>query len=252
MERYTLGYDEAALAFVGRRTLDSHGAFFIDHLREGMRVLDIGCGPGSITMGIAARIGYGRVTGVDLNESQVQLAMQTAARKDLSNIEFRTASAYELPFADAQFDAVFSHALIEHLSEPVRAMREFLRVLEPGGVMGVATPDWGGFLYGPSNPRLVAAVKAYEAMQVRNGGDVTVGRKLSQYAVDAGFENVKQRARYENFEPVSIITDLLSAKLERDGQADHAQVLCDWERTPHAMFAEAWVACIAYRPMQSR
>lgn len=251
MERYTLGYDEAALAFVGRRTLDSHGAFFIEHLRDGMRVLDIGCGPGSITMGIAARIGGGRVTGVDLRESQVQLAMQAASQKGLSNIDFRTASAYELPFEDAQFDAVFSHALVEHLSDPVRAMREFLRVLKPGGVMGVATPDWGGFLYGPSNPRLVAAVKAYEAMQVRNGGDVTVGRKLSQYAVDSGFEKVKLRARYENFEPVSIITDLLAEKLERDGQAGHAQILREWERTPHAMFAEAWMACIAYRPVQS-
>jgi len=248
MERYTLGYDASALAFVSRRTLESHGAFFIGHLREGMRVLDVGCGPGSITMGIAARIGTGSVTGVDLSETQVRLAEASAAKQGITNAEFRTASAYELPFDDQQYDAVFSHALIEHLSEPDRAMREFLRVLKPGAVMGVATPDWSGFLYGPSSPPLKAAVRAYEAMQVRNGGDVTVGHKLSQYAVEAGFERVRQWARYENFEPISIITDLLSAKLEQDDEVEHARLLRDWGRLPHAMFAEAWVTCVGFRP----
>jgi ubiquinone/menaquinone biosynthesis C-methylase UbiE len=248
MERYTLGYDASALAFVSRRTLESHGAFFIGHLRDGMRVLDVGCGPGSITMGIAARIGTGSVTGVDLSETQVRLAEAAAAKQGITNAEFRTASVYELPFDDQQYDAVFSHALIEHLSEPNRAMREFLRVLKPGAVMGVATPDWSGFLYGPSSPPLKAAVRAYEAMQVRNGGDVTVGHKLSQYAVEAGFERVRQWARYENFEPISIITDLLSAKLEQDDEVEHARLLRDWGRLPHAMFAEAWVACVGFRP----
>ena len=248
MELYTLGYDASALAFVSRRTLESHGAFFIEHLHDGMRVLDVGCGPGSITVGIAARIGSGRVTGVDLSQAQVQLAEQSATKQGIINAEFRTASAYELPFDDAQFDAVFSHALIEHLSEPDRALKEFMRVLKPAGVMAVATPDWSGFLYGPSSPPLKAAVRAYEAMQVRNGGDVTVGHKLSQYAVEAGFERVRQRARYENFEPISIITDLLSAKLEQDGEVEHARLLRDWGRLPHAMFAEAWVSCVGFRP----
>ena len=248
MEHYTLGYDEAALAFVGRRTLESHGAFFIGQLSDGMRVLDVGCGPGSMTAGIARRIGRGRVTGIDLSETQIQLAQQRLVELGFGNADFRAASAYELPFDDAHFDAVFSHALIEHLSEPDRAMREFLRVLKPGAVMGVATPDWSGFLYGPSSPPLKAAVRAYEAMQVRNGGDVTVGHKLSQYAVEAGFERVKQSARYENFEPVSIITDLLSVKLEQDGELEHARLLRDWARLPHAMFAEAWIGCVGFRP----
>jgi ubiquinone/menaquinone biosynthesis C-methylase UbiE len=178
----------------------------------------------------------------------VQLAEASAVKQGITNADFRIASAYELPFDDKQFDAVFSHALIEHLSEPDRAMNEFLRLLKPGGVMGVATPDWSGFLCGPSSPPLKAAVRAYEAMQVRNGGDVTVGHKLSQYAVEAGFERVRQRARYENFEPISIITDLLSAKLEQDGEVEYARLLRDWGRLPHAMFAEAWVACVGFRP----
>ncbi len=248
MEHYTLGYDASALAFVSRRTLQSHGLFFIEHLKEGMQVLDVGCGPGSITAGIAQCIGGGSVTGVDLSDSQVRLAAQACAQRGLSNVQFRTASAYELPFADASFDAVFSHALIEHLREPLRAMREFFRVLRPGGVMGVVTPDWGGFLVGPLSPPVQEAIDAFKALQLANGGDVNVGHKLSTHAVDAGFINVTQRARYENFEPVSIIVDLLCAQLERAGRAAHAQALRAWERVPYAMFSEAWVACVGYRP----
>lgn len=248
MERYTLGYDASALAFVSRRTLQSHGSFFIEHLNEGMQVLDVGCGPGSITAGIAQCIGGGSVTGVDLSASQVALAEQTCAQRGLTNARFRTASAYELPFADASFDALFSHALIEHLGEPLRAMREFFRVLRPGGVMGVVTPDWGGFLVGPLSPPVQDAIDAFKALQIANGGDVNVGHKLSTYAVDAGFVNVSQRARYENFDPVSIIVDLLCAQLERAGRVDQAQTLRTWQRVPHAMFCEAWVACVGYRP----
>jgi len=248
MERYTLGYDAPALAFVSRRTLQSHGSFFIEHLKEGMQVLDAGCGPGSITAGIAERIGSGQVTGVDLSESQVSQAVRACAERGLSNVQFRAGSAYELPFADASFDALFSHALVEHLADPLRAMREFFRVLKPGGVMGVVTPDWDGFLVGPLSTALMDAINAYKALQIANGGDVNIGHKLSQYAVDAGFVEVTQRARYENFEPVSIIVDLLCAQLERAGRVEQAQTLRAWERVPHAMFAEAWVACVAHRP----
>jgi SAM-dependent methyltransferase len=201
-----------------------------------------------MTVGIAAHVDSGRAIGVDMGESQVRLATQRAAEQGVANAEFRVGSAYELPFADAQFDALFSHALLEHLREPVRAMREFLRVLKPGGVMGVATPDWSGFLVGPLNRGVEAAIDAFKALQVGNGGDVDIGHKLSQYAVDAGFERVTLQARYENFEPVTIITDLLTANLDRAGQPVHAQTLRAWQSTPHAMFAEAWVACVGYRP----
>ena len=78
-EHYTFGFEEAALAFMSRRTLKTHGGFFAAHLKHGMHVLDVACGPGSITTGIAERVSPGRVTGVDLNESQVALARSTAS-----------------------------------------------------------------------------------------------------------------------------------------------------------------------------
>jgi ubiquinone/menaquinone biosynthesis C-methylase UbiE len=197
-------------------------------------------------LGIAARIGEGEVVGVDMSDSQVQLAARRAAEHGVRNARFRTGDAYALPFDDGQFDAVFSHALLEHLREPLRAMRELRRALKPGGVMGVATPDWSGFLVGPLSLALEAALDAFKARQAGNGGDVNVGHKLSQYAVEAGFERVSLEARYENFQPLTIITDLLAAQLEAAGRPEHARTLREWERTPHAMFAEAWVACVGY------
>jgi ubiquinone/menaquinone biosynthesis C-methylase UbiE len=165
----------------------------------------------------------------------------------VNNAQFRTGSAYDLPFPDGTFDAVFSHALLEHLQEPDRALHEFLRVLRPGGVMGVATPDWSGFLVAPPTPALQAVVDAYRALQRSNGGDPDIGRSLAQLAVEAGFVHVQQRARYENYEPLSIIGEVIAAQLENAGQPHHAVTLRAWQRIPHGMWAQAWVACVGWK-----
>ena len=110
MERYTPGDAPAVTAFMARRTLASHGAFFSILLTPGMRVLDCGCGPGTITSGIADQVGpQGFVTAVDANPGQVEAAR--AELRGRANTEVRAASVYALPFAPASFDAVFSHAL---------------------------------------------------------------------------------------------------------------------------------------------
>ena len=249
-EHYTLGYDMRAMRFLVRRTLDSHGAFILPFLVPGLEVLDAGCGPGVMTRELARRLGTGSVVGLDMSAAQVRLAADAATSEGLSNVRFETGSAYQLPFPDASFDLVFSHALLEHLRAPQRAMAEFLRVLRPGGIVGVATPDWGGFLFGPPSPALTAAVQAYMALQQRNGGDVFVGRRLAQLAVDAGFEQVRSRTRYENYDPLSIIGELLAFQLEDDGQIAHAATLRAWQRSPHGMFAQAWVGCTGRKPQR--
>lgn len=250
IETYTLGYDAYAMRFLVRRSLESHGAFILPFVVPGLEVLDVGCGPGVMTLDLARRIRTGRITGLDMNEAQVRMGVQAAAAGGVSNAQFETGSAYALPFPDASFDLLFSHALLEHLREPQRAMAEFLRVLRPGGVLGVATPDWGGFLFGPPSPALTAAVQAYMGLQQRNGGDVSIGRRLGQIAADAGFEQVRQRARYENYDPLSIIGELLAFQLEDDGQPEHAATLRAWQRTPHGMFSQAWVACTGRKPLR--
>jgi SAM-dependent methyltransferase len=213
-----------------------------------MAVLDCGCGPGSMTLDIAARVGDGPVVGVDMDESQVRLATQSAQARGLKNLTFRQGNAYALPYEADSFDLVFSHALIEHLREPGKALREFLRVLKPGGAVAVCAPDWSGFLYAPATPVLLEAVKAYTDLQNGNGGDASVGHKLHDYAIAAGFEHVRCTARYENFEPLTIITDLVGWQLERNGLLHLAAALREWADQPSGMFAEAWVSCAGRKP----
>jgi ubiquinone/menaquinone biosynthesis C-methylase UbiE len=177
-EAYTPGHTQNASDFMAKRTLASHGAFMMAYLSPGMRVLDCGCGPGTITLGIAERVSPGSVVGVDYGASQVKYATRDAAAREVTNAEFLTGSCYSLPFDASSFDCVFSHALFEHLSEPCRALAEFHRVLKPNGLVGVCSPDWGAFVVAPPSKALSIAIEAYTNLQAKNGGDVNVGRKL--------------------------------------------------------------------------
>jgi SAM-dependent methyltransferase len=248
METYTPGYSEVAAAFMARRRLDPNGAFFLPYLKPGMRVLDCGCGPGTITRDIAQRIAPGKVVGVDFSADQVAVAAREAKAQGVANVEFRQGSVYALPFEEHSFDAVFSHALLEHLKEPVQAVLELKRVLKPGGMLGVCTPDWGGFLLAPPSEKLLIAFEAYKALQNRNGGDVYCGHKLGMYLEKAGFEAIVMRSRFENYDPLTVIGDFLAMNHEEAGDNGNAQVWRTWGRNPDGMFSQAWVSCTGCKP----
>lgn len=145
MDNYTPGYSEPILNFMARNTAETHAGFFLTELQPGERLLDAGCGPGTITVGLARKVAPGQVIGIDVEESQFEGARKQAQREGL-NLEFRKASVYELPFEDASFDAVFSHGLIESLSDPGAAIAQLRRILKPGGLIGVRAGDLGGLL----------------------------------------------------------------------------------------------------------
>ncbi|HZP87147.1 MAG TPA: methyltransferase domain-containing protein [Burkholderiales bacterium] len=244
-EQYTLGYASTSVAFVERRRLHRDGVFFLPFLSPGAKVLDCGCGPGTITCDIAKVIGTGgEVIGVDAALSQVELAGERAARMGATNARFQSGDVYALPFTDRTFDCVFSHALLEHLADPLAAMKEFHRVLKPSGWVGVRTPDWGGFLYSPQTPELMAAIECFTDRQNASGGDVRCGHKLRDYALAAGFHDVKPHATYEVFEPVWEILDLLIDQCAQQEHDDHVKALKDWGSLPGVLFSEAWVSCV--------
>ena len=215
--------------------------------RADARVLDLGCGGGHVTFAAAAHAR--EVVAYDLSADMLATVARAARERGLANVTTRQGVVESLPFADASFDAVFSHALFEHLSDPPRAMSELLRVLKPGAPAVVCTPDWGSFLYSPATAPLLGAVHAYCELQNRNGGDVAIGHKLLEYARQTGFERVRATARYENYQPLKIIGDLVAGKLDQAGFAQHAAAMRDWAAHSDGMFAQAWVSCVAWRPV---
>jgi ubiquinone/menaquinone biosynthesis C-methylase UbiE len=144
-ERYTLGYGDAAMRFLLRRSLESHGAFYLPHLRPGLRVLDCGCGPGSITAGIARRVHPGHLDAIDMDASQIALAQERAREVGLDNVTYQVASVYELPYPDGQFDAIFCRNVMIYFDRDTvrRVKAELAKVLLPGGYLFIGHSESG-------------------------------------------------------------------------------------------------------------
>ncbi len=133
---------------------------------------------------------------MDIEDSQFRDAGERAKREGL-DVEFRKASVYQLPFEDQSFDAVFSHAMAEHLSDPARALAELRRVLKPGGLIGVRAGDLGGLLIDAASEVPAQAFAAYLAQRKENSGDPNTGRKLGRLLRKAGFTVQQVTASYE-------------------------------------------------------
>lgn len=239
-EEYTPGYTQNASDFMAKRTANSHAAFLLPHLRQSSRLLDCGCGPGSISCDFARLLLSGHVNGIDREESQVDLARDRAATHNLNNATFSVGSIYELPFADSSFDVVFAHAVFEHLASPNLALAEVFRVLSPGGMAAIRSPDWGGFLVSPDVPGLSSAIDCYAKIQISNGGDVYVGRKLPGLLRTAGFDSLRFSATYDCYQSPQLIAEYLTLKLP-DAEADSLRT---WSQQRDAVFAQAWCEII--------
>jgi ubiquinone/menaquinone biosynthesis C-methylase UbiE len=123
-------------AVFARRT-GQVAAFLAPYLRAGMRLLDCGCGPGSITVDLAQAVTPGEAIGIDLRDDALEQGRALARERRMANVTFQTASVYQLPYPDGAFDAAFACAVLQHLDAPLTALKEMRRVLKPGGVIGI-------------------------------------------------------------------------------------------------------------------
>jgi ubiquinone/menaquinone biosynthesis C-methylase UbiE len=162
--------------------------FLLPHLRPGMRLLDAGCGVGSITLDLAEIIAPGEVIGLDADPAQLELARAAATARGLQKIGSQTGNVYELPFADASFDVALAHTLLFHLSEPWRALKELRRVLAPGGIVAVSDDDASTWVVAPEDS-IMRRVVAELGPQViaANGGSPFYSRSLRQLLLGAEF-----------------------------------------------------------------
>ena len=185
-ERYTHGHHGSVISNHSLRSAANSAAFLLDRLGSDLDLLDVGCGPGSVTLDLADRVRS--ACGVDAAEEAIAHARKMAG--DRSDVIFQVADAYELPFADDSFDLVFAHQLLQHLADPVAALREAARVVRPGGLVAARDADYGTMVHAPHEPGIDRWLDLYDAVARRNGGEPNAGRMLVGWFAEAGFEEM--------------------------------------------------------------
>ena len=262
MNRYSVGYDERTARFFEERTADTHAQFLLEYLVPGMDLLDGGCGPGTITKGLAEIVAPGRVLGVDREQSQIALAQRLTAGSP--TIEFRTDDLCSLTADDESFDVVFVHGVLEHIADPEKAISEIYRVLRSGGLVGARHADFGGFLLEPTPEPLGKFSQLFIELMQRNGGDPHCGRHQPGLFREAGFEVLKVSASYDCWTPdadatrrnAHFLSELCSEsefsdQLVEYGLADRCvleqlkSAFLMWGEMPEAFAAEAWGEIVA-------
>ena len=149
---YTHGHHESVLRGHRVRTAENSAGYLLPHLRPGLSVLDVGCGPGTITVDLAARVAPGRVTAIEMTEDALDLARTEAQTRGQSNIDFVTSDVHALDLPDDTFDIVHAHQVLQHVADPVQALREMRRVCKPGGIVAARDADYAGFTWFPQLP----------------------------------------------------------------------------------------------------
>lgn len=197
-ERYVHGYEQWTREWMAQRTATRELAFLVPHLRPGMTVLDCGCGPGSITIGLAELVAPGHVVGIDIEPRQLAAATDLAAERRVENVRFEQASVYELPFPDGSFDVVVAHFVLEHVREPLRGLREMRRVLRSAGIAAVKDPYYPAFTFRPDLPELRRFGELAARVRRQNGASDTYAIDLRAYLREAGFARTEAWGSLEN------------------------------------------------------
>lgn len=159
-------------------------------------VLEAGCGVGAQTVTLAANSPGARITSVDISGESLALARARVAAEGQSNVTFRQADLFNLPFPKASFDHVFVCFVLEHLTEPLNALKTLRDMLKPGGTITIIEGDHGSAFFHPENPDARHAIQCLIDLQAAAGGDSLIGRRLYPLLHEAGFQNVGVSPRF--------------------------------------------------------
>ena len=267
---YTMGYGPEFRKMLERRNAANCAAHLLPHLSPGMRLLDLGCGPGTISVGLASAVAPGALHGIDMEASQIEMANAAAKAGGHGKAVFQVGDATDLPFEDASFDVAHCHALLNHAPDTQAVLAEVKRVLKPGGLFAAREVFGDSSFIEPARDLggiSGATVWAtFLKLLAANGGHPQMGKELKRAIFDAGFTDVRATASFETYDTADdldflhglivgwFFSPLTMERAVKHGLASQEQFdrwrksLDAWMDEPGAFAAFAWGEAIGRKP----
>jgi len=252
---YTMGYDDAVRKLLSRRSVETDAAHLLGYLKPGLRVLDMGCGPGTISLGLAKAVEPGELYGIDMEESQINIAQAAASTAGYRNAIFQTSDATKLPFENSYFDIVHCNAVLFHIPDTNAALAEVRRVLKPGGIISSRDMFVESSFF---EPEVGSIFDTFSELVKEKGGYPQMGKELKQKFLKAGFSDVISGISFEPFittEDVNIlyefvvswffgprtVQEILKHGILTKEELDELRIKLDeWKNTPGSLAGFAW------------
>ena len=251
---YTHGHHDSVLRSHRWRTAENSAAYLLPHLAPGQRLLDVGCGPGTITADLAARVAPGPTRAIDASADVVAEARRVTAERGV-DVLVEVGDAYHLDADDGSLDVIHAHQVLQHLDDPVAALVEWRRATGPTGLVAARDADYAGMIWHPVDPLLSRWLELYRTIARLNGGEPDAGRTLLAWANAAGFTDVQATASVWCFADAEdrawwagswserITRSAIATQLVAEGLADQdeldaiGQAWRDWAADPDGWFA---------------
>ncbi len=263
---YTRGFSEHALAAPMRRTAESNAAYLIPYLVSGLQVLDFGCGPGSLSVGLASYIAPGELHGVDMEESLIEMARTKAGQTGQSNAIFHVGDVTALPFEDDFFDVAHGHNILMHVPDTRRLLAEVKRVLKPGGIIACREMIVESAFAHPDLGVAKRLWELFEDLVATNDGHPHMGKEMKMHLQDAGFTDIRvsasfttystpQEIRYMRYEMLEwlLSSEVLDLAIKygawTEDMSENVRAIGDkWLERPDAFAGTAYGEAIATKP----
>lgn len=185
---YIHGHHSSVLRSHSWRTALNSCPYLIPHITPNARILDVGCGPGTITCDFGRLAPQGSAIGVDASADVLEGARKFASENGVQNVSFMVGDIYNLQFLDGSFDIAHVHQVLQHIADPVRGLRELRRVTKSGGIVACREVDYAATIWYPDIPGMAEWLDLYERVAREQGGDPNIGRRLQAVAREAGFQ----------------------------------------------------------------
>ncbi len=262
-----MGYGEEYLTFLSYFEAEEIARYFLERLKPGWRVLDLGCGPGFVTMGVAKAVAPGELYGVDIEPSQIEMARKLARDHNCENALFQVADVVDLPFEDGFFDAVHCNDILAYVPDTAAALAEARRVLKPGGLLGCREIIVDSSFLHPELGVMKRGWEVFADLMTADDGHPQMGKDLKRQLMQSGFADVRASFSWETYSEREHIDHIyllvkewflsfdITDGAKRYGAATDSlfeliqEAVKRWRADPAALAAIAFGEALAVRPV---